>query len=346
MSSKIGVARALYSYYHYPLFKTFFQTLGVTVFLSTRTTKQILKAGIEHAPAEICLPVKTFIGHIAYLKDKVDFLLIPRLVCTKDSRQIQFGCPKAIGLPDLIRVTFDKLPPIIELNWDERITSLKKELLAIAKTFSKNRRVLKQAYQQAQKAQLVTERLLSQGLTPDQIFEDKLYTDEPKILNSEKNNPGGLASSNDSITVGVVGHRYLLFDTELSLNIVNRLKELGVSVITPTMLSVDIIHNSASKYRTLGVPGSRSGEMCWTYEKEILGSAAHFLNGRKTDGIVLVSSFACGTSAVVNEIIHREVAHTSHTPILTLLLDEHTAEAGIMTRLESFIDLISLSKRK
>jgi predicted nucleotide-binding protein (sugar kinase/HSP70/actin superfamily) len=330
------------------LFKTFFEALGASVLLSPKTNKEILKSGIEHSPAEICLPVKAFLGHIAYLKDKVDYLFIPRIVCIKDSDVIRFGCPKAISLPDLVRATFDKLPPILELNWDERVASLKASLSIITKTFPQNGRGLNLAYQQAQQVQITVDQFLQQGMPPDRIFEDgfQLFPSLPVPLARQtgSNLPSAVAdkkvskaqSVTDSITVGIVGHPYLLYDDELSLGIVDRLKSLGVSTITPTMLPSDVINNSVSKFN----------ELSWIYEQAILGSAAYFLNGNGVDGLLLVSSFACGTGAVVNEIIHREIARVTRTPILMLLLDEHTAETGIMTRLESFIDLISLSKEK
>jgi predicted nucleotide-binding protein (sugar kinase/HSP70/actin superfamily) len=327
---RIGIARALYSYYNYPLFKTFIEAMGGTISLSPKTNKAILKMGIEHSPAEICLPVKAFLGHIAYLKNKVDYLFIPRIVCIKDTDKNRFGCPKAISLPDLVKATFDNLPTILELNWDERITSLKKELKKIAQIFSKNNREIDNAYNKSLQVQSKADKLMQNGLTPDRIFESEINLDRLDSLNIKESNepvPG-------SIKVGVVGHPYLLHDEELGLNIVNRLKNLGASVITPTMLPSSKMGNPLAKFR----------ELAWFYEQAILGSAALFLNGVGVDGLLLVSSFACGTNAVVNEIIHREIAHQSRIPILMFILDEHTAEAGIMTRLESFVDLIKLSK--
>lgn len=335
MQPKIGIARALYSYYHYPLFKTFFTSLDTSVILSPQTSKAIINSGIECSPAEICLPVKAFLGHIAYLKDKIDYLFIPRIVCIRDKRKIRFGCPKAIVLPDLIKATFDHLPPILELIWDERIRTLKNAFSLIAKTLSKNNRESHNAYELAYKTQLKADRLLRQGYTSDQIFQGESTPSLLTIGLSAQPNHFTLNTDQINLTIGVVGHPYLLFDNELSLSIIDRLKSLGASVLTPTMLPTETIHHSIANI----------DELTWIYEKEILGSAAYFINNKNIDGLLLVASFACGTAAVVNEIIYHEVARYSHVPMLTLLLDEHSAETGIMTRLESFIDLISLSKK-
>ncbi|MEO0114388.1 MAG: acyl-CoA dehydratase activase-related protein [candidate division WOR-3 bacterium] len=339
MPKKIGIARALYSYYHFHLFKTFFENLGASVIISPPTSKAILKLGIENSPAEICLPVKAFLGHIYYLKDKVDYLFLPRIVCIKRDKRLRFGCPKAIGLPDLIKATFKNLPPILELIWDERIKPLMDSFFTIARILGKDKRVANYAYEEGLKAQSLNNQLLLAGLTPDQIFETKL---ENLPIDNPKNNATIFEPVLSNFTphslpvVGIVGHPYLLFDPELSLGVIDHLKSLGISVLTPTMLSPSTIQNSITMVE----------ELSWIYEQEILGSAIHFLQNQSVDGLLLISSFACGTSAVVNEIIVHEIACNASVPLLTLLLDEHTSKTGLVTRLESFVDLITLKKRK
>uniref|UniRef100_A0A7C6AAH9 DUF2229 domain-containing protein n=1 Tax=candidate division WOR-3 bacterium TaxID=2052148 RepID=A0A7C6AAH9_UNCW3 len=396
MPEKIGIARALYFYYHFPLFKTFFEGLGCEVVISPKTNKAILQTGIEHSPPEICLPVKAFIGHITYLVDKVDYIFIPRITNIKESRSTPggFGCPKAICLPDLIRAIFEStaggLPLILELNWDERITDIKTELTKIARILKQDRKA-DFAFCEAQRNQLIVDRLLTKGLTPDLIFEGLCPSNSLFLRNEEREALRGFASIFDdhyrpadkipksqnrfvqsalggprcglnrllcadnrelltddgqrttahgkpNLTVGVIGHPYLLFDDTLSLGIIEKLKKMGVSVITPSALGglpVQIAHFALQNGKGVS----------WFYEQAILGSAAYLLRRQRVSGLLLISSFACGTSAVVNEIIQRELTKSTNIPLLILLLDEHTAEAGIMTRLESFIDCLNQTAR-
>lgn len=348
MTAKIGIARALYSYYHFPLFKTFFEALGCEVLISPKTNQAILQTGIQNSPPEICLPVKAFIGHIAYLIDKVDYIFIPRITSIKDAHTIRFGCPKAIASPDLIRATFKDLPPILELNWDERITDIKTEFTKIAKVLKQNGVKTGLALRQAQRNQLIVDQLLTQGLTPDWLFDRKFENSQP-IWDAEEFRLGWQndlvevplkqESSKSEITIGVIGHPYLLFDETLSLGIIEKLRNMGVFVITSSALGkipVQINHSLLQNGK----------ELSWIYEQEILGSVVYLLSKRKVSGLLLISSFACGTSAVVQEIIQREIARLTSVPILCLLFDEHTAETGIMTRLESFIDLLQLTKKR
>ena len=57
----------------------------------------------------------------------------------------------------------------------------------------------------------------------------------------------------------------------------------------------------------------------------------------KVDGIILISSFPCGPDSLSNELIIRKV---KNIPIISLVFEDLNSETGIITRLESFIDII------
>ena len=46
------------------------------------------------------------------------------------------------------------------------------------------------------------------------------------------------------------------------------------------------------------------------------------------------------------DMVHRQAARLRTTPFMSLTLDEHTAEGGIVTRLEAFLDMISRRKQR
>jgi predicted nucleotide-binding protein (sugar kinase/HSP70/actin superfamily) len=132
-----------------------------------------------------------------------------------------------------------------------------------------------------------------------------------------------------ALRIGVIAHPYLLFDPALSIGLLDRLVDLGAEPVV----------SSATPEAAEFPEPSRAREICWYYEQELLRAANYMLSASRVDGLLLVSSFSCGTSAVVNEVINRELNH-SGIPMSTLLLDEHTAEAGLSTRLEAFVDLV------
>lgn len=88
---KIGIPQALLYYEYFPLWKNFLECLGAEVIISGPTTKEILDLGVRSAISEICFPVKVFYGHVMSLKDRVDYLFIPRMVCVE--KNVYF-CPK------------------------------------------------------------------------------------------------------------------------------------------------------------------------------------------------------------------------------------------------------------
>lgn len=76
---KIGIPRSLFYYYYDGLWKCFFEQLDIELVVSPKTNKAIIDLGRSLATDEMCLSLKNYIGHVAYLKDKCDYILIPRI---------------------------------------------------------------------------------------------------------------------------------------------------------------------------------------------------------------------------------------------------------------------------
>ena len=77
----------------------------------------------------------------------------------------------------------------------------------------------------------------------------------------------------------------------------------------------------------------------WSFGRRQLGAINHLLAAGRCRGVIHATAFACGPEALVGELIEREAARW-RTPLLRLHLDEHTGEAGFLTRLEAFLDMI------
>jgi predicted nucleotide-binding protein (sugar kinase/HSP70/actin superfamily) len=325
MSIKIGVSRALYSFYHYPFWHKFFEELNCEVILSPATTRKILDAGVKIAPEEICLPIKAYLGHIAYLKDKADYILVPRIVCLNTQRatlnakrSLKFGCPKAIGLPDMVKSIFSDLPQIIDLTFDERIIDQQNTFYNIGQKFNKDKIKIQDAFKSAKIEQDRYDSLLLNGLKPSEIF-------LPTIPENNK-------TYNSTIpNIGLIGHPYLIYDDLLSLSLFDTIENLGARVQPVNSVCKATMYDEMEK-----IP-----KVHWFYEQDIIGSTAYFLRQHLVSGILFAFSFSCGTSSVVTEIIRKELLEFYNIPSLTLLFDEHTSPAGLLTRIESFIDLLT-----
>lgn len=320
---KIGIPQALLYYEYFPLWKNFLEGLGAEVVISGPTTKKILDLGIKSAISEICFPVKVFYGHIMSLKDRVDYLFIPRMVCVEKGA---YFCPKFLGLPDMVKSSLFPLPPLIEPTIDIRKsdTSFKKSFLAIGKLITNNSKKIYQSFYKAQKSFHL-------------YLQSKENELNPEIINTNQQSCTKLPQNNlkNSLNIALLGHSYLVYDAFINLNLISKLKRTKINVLTAEMVRRQNIEKQLKKLRK---------PIFWTLSKKIVGSAFYFLE-KRIDGIIHLTSFECGEDSMIGELIRQESLKYPSVAYTEFVFDEHTGEAGIDTRTEAFIDMIIRRKR-
>jgi Uncharacterized protein conserved in bacteria len=57
-------------------------------------------------------------------------------------------------------------------------------------------------------------------------------------------------------------------------------------------------------------------------------------------GVIQISTFNCGADSMMTERFRRMCKHNG-VPYMLLMVDEHTGNAGVDTRLEAFVDSLS-----
>ena len=83
----------------------------------------------------------------------------------------------------------------------------------------------------------------------------------------------------------------------------------------------------------------------WANEIELTGTAAYYMLNNKIDGIIALSAFGCGPDSLMVEEVQYH-AKERNLPMIHLNIDEHTGEAGFITRIEAFVDMLLRKKRK
>ncbi len=319
MEVRVGIPRALVYYEYYPMWKAFFEELGVRVVLSEKTTKPILNDGINCSVDEACLPVKLFHGHVVNLKDKVDYLFIPRL---KSVAKGEYICPKFCGLPEMIKYSIKGLPPIIdtEVNLRKTRSQLAHAFKEVGQVFTNNRQEISKAYEKALHEHDTFIQEVRKGKYPTEIIEGQ------KMLRKH----------NGDLCIALIGHVYNIYDQHMSMDIIAKLHQEGIKVITPEFLSDDVIQHKT---------GLLPKKMFWTFGERLMGAVLHLLDRKDIDGIIYLMSFGCGIDALVSDLCERKVRRETNIPFSLLTLDEHSGEAGFNTRLEAFIDMIRWRKR-
>ena len=318
---RIGLPQALLYYEFFPLWENFFENLGVEVINSGSTTKEILDLGVRSAISEVCFPVKVFYGHVMSLKDRVDYLFIPRLVCVEKGA---YFCPKFLGLPDMVKSSLSPLPSLIEPTIDIRKSdnNFKNSFLAVGKLFTDNPKKIYQSFYEAQRSL----RLYLQSK------ENELA---PEILNQQYWNKLPQNNLKNSINIALLGHSYLVYDAFINLNLISKLEKVKINVLTAEMVKKKDIERQLKKLHK---------PIFWTLSKKTVGSALYFLE-KKIDGIIHLTSFECGEDSMIGELIRQESHKYPSVAYTEFVFDEHTGEAGIDTRTEAFLDMIIRRKR-
>ncbi|MEN3202816.1 MAG: acyl-CoA dehydratase activase-related protein [Atribacterota bacterium] len=312
---RVGIPRGLLFYRFFILWKTFLEELGVEVVASPPSNKAIIQHGLIYGVEEICFPVKVFLGHTYALLGKVDALFIPRIV---SFHKREYNCPKILGLPDLVRNIF-KVDNVIddEVNMRDRgIRGWWEGFLQIGRRFTSNERKIAQALHKAEKAHQAYREKLREGYLPENLIDGR-----PPLSPREKK-------------VVLLGHTYLLSDSYINMNIVRKIHDLGYSVITP-----DMVPETQTRKALQKLPKASF----WTISNEIVGTAFTFLEEQdsKVRGFVHLVSFECGPDSLVGEVVERYIKRSNRSfPYLRLEIDEHTGEAGLVTRLEAFVDMM------
>lgn len=214
-------------------------------------------------------------------------------------------CTKFYGIYDIVRTIF---PDANFLHYNIDYDEKQTEWKAYKKMgleLGAKKSIVKKAYKNALKAL--------------EAFEKKLEAAQEETLNSE------------NLKVLIVAHPYNIYDKLMGEPIVRCLEELNVSV-----LYADIPDSTTmcSKSKAL----TRS--MYWRYNKELTGAVDYYKD--KVDGIIFMTTFPCGPDSLAIELIMRKI---KGIPMANLVVDSSFGEAGLQTRIESFIDILEARKR-
>ena len=164
---KVGVPRALSYYRYFHLWKTLLEGLGTEVVVSDPTGDSQLERGVRHCVDDICVPVKLFYGHVLDLADSCDVLFISRLVSVEKADVDTYTCPKLIGLPDMVKSSFDDIPQMVEFVVDVQNRSIKSSARRLASALGFSAGLARASLADALAVQASYDRLLLDGLTPD-----------------------------------------------------------------------------------------------------------------------------------------------------------------------------------
>ncbi len=308
---EIGLPRSLVFYELFPFFYRFLTKLGFKPILSESTNRKIIERGAEISITDTCLPVKVALGHIHSLMSRgIKKFFMPSVITMpvkEESFSRCFMCPYVQAIPHMARAVFGNDITIYSppLYFDRGRAGLEEGIYEFAKHFGKSERDIRQALDEATAYQTEVER---------------------KIVEIGKD----LLNEIEDFAFVVCSRPYNGYDLGMNLNLPKKIRDLGVLSIPVDFIPLDYKAIKEDFYN-----------MYWHYGQKILAAAETI---RKDDKLfaVYLSNFACGPDSFVTRFFKEKLAEK---PFLLIELDEHSGDAGFITRCEAFYDSIKRAQR-
>jgi predicted CoA-substrate-specific enzyme activase len=312
----IGIPKILNICDFLPFWKAFLTELGFSIVISDITNNKIIKEGVENIIVESCFPIKLAHGHILNLIHKgVKRIFIPSVINLKNiSRHTSntFSCPYAQSIPYTVKASIDfdaygvKLDSPVVYFGGSKEDALK-TLKVFGRGMNKTGKEVEKAFDVAMESQ--------------NTFYSKCLDEGAKLLST--------IGKHEKVMV-IIGRPYNSVDPGANLNIHKKLMDLGV---TPVPLDMLPIMDGAEKDEDLK-------DMYWGYGQKILRAAKLVREHDNFYGIY-ITNFGCGPDSFIMHFFKKIM---KGKPFLQLEIDEHSADAGIITRLEAFLDSVKNAK--
>lgn len=305
----IGIPRAMYTYERLPFWATFFKGCGFDVVLSRQTDKKIRQLGIDGAVAEPCFPIRVAHGHVAELVEEgVDYIFLPNVLNEEtDHPKIEsHACPWGQTLPHVIR-----LAPQFEAHADRFLSPT----LHFRRGPAAAREVMRAALKPLGVRAKVVDAALNEAYEAQDDFRARLISAGADAL--------ATLNEHNELGIVLVGRPYNIYDSGVNMDIPAKLRRYyGVNIIPFDFLPLWGMDTYAV-----------TPNMFWSYGRKIL-QAAEVVAAHPNLHIIYMTNFKCGPDSYVKHYM----GAASPDPFLVLQFDEHTNDAGAMTRCEAYLD--------
>lgn len=318
---RIGLPRILSFYYLFPLYRVFLQELGVNYVETSGSTLKDLDKMKLCPTDEPCISIKIAFSHVHNLlsSHKVDAVFVPAVVSLSSD---SYCCPKMIGLPHMLKAglgleSHQLISPVIDFKdnpkgWRTSWYKAAKDL----------------GVKDERKAIIALERgLKAWKESRGSVLSCGVWVPELVPSSKAESAEGLLNELFGPETTAIMGHAYILYDL-FGKKLIEFTKTYG-PVVVPEMIP--------EKPARIHLGTIFEGEKMWFIEGHILGASLYLLRNRKVGRMIFVSAFSCGPASIIENYIAQE-AEKNDIPFLNLTVDEHTGEAGLITRLEAFMD--------
>ncbi len=306
---RVGIPKSMYFYDRFPFWRTYFKHIGAEVVVSDDTSKKLAADGRELCVAEPCFPIVVGHGHYVDVAHKnVDFIFMPQIINseTDTPEKESWACPWGQTMPLVIRNALDdpgQIKPLLTpvIHFRDGMHYVKKEMHAVAKALGVSKKKSDRAIEFAYAMQ-------------DQ-FRERIQQAGQQTLE--------LLRNKNQHAVVIVGRPYNIYDGGVNLHVPDKLRDhYGINVIPMDFLPLKGI--KIEKHHD---------NMFWNYGRKIM-QAARFAGEAGNLHVIYFTNFKCGPDSYIKHFVRDTIG----APYLTLQFDDHSNDAGILTRCEAYLE--------
>ncbi|HPO51143.1 MAG TPA: acyl-CoA dehydratase activase-related protein, partial [Spirochaetota bacterium] len=311
----VGINRSFYTNTYYPLYYNFFSKLGFKVVVSDHSEKE----GEESALGPFCYPMILAHGFfLNLLNKKPDYIFMPHLVQLETEGYCE-GCKEEIGYRK--SCVFNQGEPFsLKTAFKSQLEENNIEMLIPLLDFSRGidfdedvfvNLAVKKFGVSKESATIA----FKEALAKQREFFAEMKELGRKMLKDLEENP-------DKIGVVLFGRPYNAFTEKANLGIPRKFTSRGVEIFT-----YDALDFESETFEHF---------MHWAMGETIL-KATHVVAKHPQLFGAFITNFSCGPDSFLVDLYREDM---EGKPTLTLELDSHSADAGVNTRIEAFLDVV------
>lgn len=345
--------------------KAFFEAAHIPYVMPERINKQTLQNGIALSPDEICLPFKILMGSYTDCINKgADTILITgscgpcrfgeycelqmKLLEKLGARveTIVIDAPKEIGKQELIR-RIGLISKASPLSAKQKLYALRQALriLALVDSFDEKAYMLAgyEVNQGECKQLLMACHEQAENCRKPEEIKTVLQHYHRKLVNVKTD------TNKRPLRIALIGEIYSMVEPFANLYIEEKLMDFGVSssrLITPSWWLKDLVAKPL-KLNSMEIRRAAHDYLPYNaggHAKESIGHAV-LCQRENFDGAIQIFPLGCMPEIVAKSILP-VIQQDKDFPVLTLVVDEMTGEAGYITRIEAFLDMLAAKRKK
>lgn len=339
--------------------KALLDGLGIDYVIPPKNNKTALDIGSLHSPEEICLPYKIMIGNYVQAVEQGADTIIFVGSCGPcrlgEYCELQINLMKKLGY-NLNFIVIDYLKDIGIKELFKRINEIsgvsKKKaheklnaLLNAIQVINLIDKIEEMAHMYAGYERNKGECKSLLNKCKNEAMQSKTPMEMIKILKNyqQKLKYISIDINKNPITIAIIGEIYTVIEPYSNFNIEEKLMDFGISsrrglspswwirnaALSPLKINSYKIRKNAKKYLSLPIGG---------HAVECIGEAVTASNDG-FDGAIQIFPMGC-MPEIVSKSILPTISKDLDFPVMSLVVDDMTGEAGYITRIEAFIDLL------